>query len=208
MHSPSIADLILPSKKLMLAYALLLLAVLIGNTQFVQQQFAQLQIANEVALPFIRDIYQDTSSAINQDMTLSKLSIGLVWGAIGAVVYILFWLASNIIREMRNIVVEELYFVKPNVDSLWRGRLLLVVQVLYRVGLIMLIACFIMALLSIVFPFVMQTVRTALGEPFQLFSILSALASLGVLLVSLHSVIILTRLLTVRDTLSRHVVAE
>lgn len=208
MHRPSIADLVLPSKKMLLVYGVLLIMVIIINTPFVQQQLDQLQLANEITRPFIQGVYQDTSTAINQDTALSKLSIGLVWGAIGAVVYILFWMGSNILREMRNIVVEELYFVKPNQDSLWRGRMQLAGQVLYRMGLVALIACFVMVVGSIVFPFVMQTVRTALESVPQVLDVALSAAALLVLSVSLHAVVILIRLLTVRNSLSTQVMSK
>lgn len=208
MQSPSIADLLLPSKKQLIVYVVLLVTILLVNTQFAQQQLAQWRVINQTTLPLIRDFYQETSTVINQDMTLSKISIGLIWGAIGAVVYILFWLATNILREMRNIVVEELYFVKPQTDSLWRGRMLLAVQVLYRMGLIILIACFFMVVATVVFPFVMQETRIALENLTHPVSVIVGLASLLVFVVAVHGVVILARLLTVRDTLSRHVVTK
>lgn len=195
----------MPTRRNLLLYMTVSLLILVLSTGYMREQIDEFRTANQVTIPFIEGFYSSVSDTLNQDTTFGKLSVGLIWGAIGAVVYILFWMAGNALSEMRNIVVEELFYVKPKADSLWHGRILLFVQTLYRMGLIVLIACFVMAVISITLPFSRQSAQLAMAGSPQPIDAVIALASLLILIVSMHSVVILVRLLVIRDTLSRHV---
>lgn len=205
MRVLSVREILLPNKKLIVLYLVVSVLLLALNTRFVLSQIDQLEVANQAAMPVIRSVYIQMSETINQNLRLSRLALGLFWGAIGAVVYVLFWIAGNAMREMRNTMVEELFFVKPSKASLWRGRLAIAAHVVYRIAIFVLLAGFGLVVVMYILPFSIAAVRAFLASPTDTDGIINGALSLLGLMVGLHGLIVLFRLLNLRDTLSRHI---